>query len=410
MKKLSASSHNIAICLLPLSPKSPTGVFTYVKNLLENLDDIDNFYLLVKLKDYWYFKKRYQNIQVKIIDVRLNIKTLFARKNRLFKQKILTKQIQKFIEKKHIDTIFFPATYIYPVNQKAQALRPKIKTLNNKIKKAHLFKAGINRVYPLKKVKIVTMVCDLQHEYFPKNFSPEHLKQRREGYKYAVLNSDHIIAISNHTKKTIIEKYNIKPGKITTIYLGVNKINPKPILLPKNFIFYPAAFWPHKNHKILIKALNELKNEFLDLSLAFTGKIIKEKIKKEIGDLIKKYELSKRVVFLDYVPDEELSYIYQKAKALVFPSSFEGFGLPIIESFKYKLPVIAANNTSIKEIVGDAGLLFETNDLKMLVECIKKILLNHKLREQLINKGLERVKNFTWQKTAKKTLLILKYI
>jgi glycosyltransferase involved in cell wall biosynthesis len=362
---------NIAISLLHISPQNPTGVFTYVKNLLNNLDNPDKYYLLVKLKDYGYFKKKYKN--VKVIDVRRNIKSLFARKNKPFKQKMLTKQIQKFIDKKHINTIFFPATYIYP----------------------------------LKNVKIITMICDLQHEYFPENFSPEHLKHRKNGYRDAVLNSDHIIAISNYTKKTIVEKYRVNADKITTIYLGANKINPKLIPLPENFIFYPAAFWPHKNHKILVEALNELKDEFSDLGLVFTGMIIKERVKKEINDLIEKYGLSKKVLFLGYVSDEQLSYVYQKAKALVFPSSFEGFGLPIVEAFKHELPIVAADNTSIAEIVGDAGLLFETNNLNMLVDCIKKVLTNHNLREQLVTKGLERVKNFSWKNTAQKTLSIL---
>ncbi len=368
MKKLSANSYSVAISLLHISPQNPTGVFIYVKNLLKNLDNPDKYYLLVKLRDYRYFNKRYKN--VKIIDVRRDIRVLFARKNKSLKQKILTKQIQKLIDKKHIDTIFFPATYIYPV----------------------------------KNVKIVTMICDLQHEYFPENFSKEHLQHRKENYRYAALNSDHIIAISNHTKKTIVEKYKVNTDKITTIYLGVGETNPKSIPLPKNFIFYPAAFWTHKNHKILIEALKE----FPDLSLVLTGKVIKKRIKKEIDDLIEKYGLSKKVLFLGYVSDEKLNYIYQKARALIFPSSFEGFGLPIIEAFKHKLPVVAANNTSINEVVGDAGLLFETNNLEMLVECIKKVLSNHDLREQLIIKGLKRVKNFSWKTTAQKTLSILK--
>ena len=97
----------------------------------------------------------------------------------------------------------------------------------------------------------------MQHEYFPENFSKKHLKYRKENYQYAALNSDYIITISNYTKKTIVEKYKISPNKITTIYLGVSKTNPKPIPLPKNFIFYPATFWPHKNHQILITPLNK---------------------------------------------------------------------------------------------------------------------------------------------------------
>ena len=382
----------IAISLLQTSHQNVTGVFIYIQNLLDNLFEIDKnnkYYLLLNLSNSRYFKKRYKknkNVEIKIIDIRYDfilnpirayLKLISKiKKDRLLKEKILKKEIQKIVDKKNIDTFFFPSTFIYPKD--------------------------------IKNAKIIITIYDLQHEYFPENFSKKHLKYRKENYQYAAFNSDHIITISNYTKKTIIEKYKINPNKITTIYWGANSAKNKKgtILLPKNFIFYPAAFWPHKNHKILIEALNKLKDEFPDLSIVFAGIIIKKKLKKEIDDIIKLYKLSKKVIFLDYVSHENLDCIYQKAKALVFPSSFEGFGLPTIEAFKHKLPVIAANNSSLKEIAGDAGLLFQTNNLKMLVECIKKVLLNHNLREQLIKKGLKRVKNFTWKNTAKKTLCL----
>lgn len=395
MKKLLASK-NIAISLLQISHQSATGAFVYIQNLLDNLFEIDKdnkYYLLLSLCNSRYFKKRYKknkNVELKIIDIRYDLifnpirafLKLVAKikKDNLLREKILKKEIQKFVNKKSVNMLFFPSTIIYPQN--------------------------------IKNVKIITTIHDLQHEYFPENFSKKYLKYRKKNYQYAVLNSDHIIAVSNYTKKTIVEKYKISPNKITAIYESANKTENKKsaILLPKNFIFYPAAFWPHKNHKILIKALNKLKYKFPDLSLVFTGIIIKKKLKKETDDLIKRYGLSKKILFLGYISDKKLNYVYQKARALVFPSSFEGFGLPIIEAFKHGLPVVAANNTSINEIVGDAGLLFETNNLEMLVKCIKKVLLNHDLREQLINKGRQRADAFTWKNTAKKTLLILKRV
>ncbi|OGZ33179.1 MAG: hypothetical protein A2V69_01465 [Candidatus Portnoybacteria bacterium RBG_13_40_8] len=383
---------NIAINLLWVLRPNGTGSFVYIQNLLDNLFNIDKdskYCLLINLYNYKYLKKRYRknkNVKLKIIDIRRDfifnpvrafLKLITKIKNNdLAKEKIMTKEIQSLINKKNIDILFFPAMIIYPKG--------------------------------IKNVKIITTIYDLQHEYFPKNFSSNILEHRKTEYRYSVLNSNHIIAISDYTKKTIIEKYKINPNKITTIYLGAdNKKNEKgAISLPKNFIFYPATFWPHKNHKILIEALNKLKYEFPDLNLVLTGIIKNEKVKKEIDDLIKLYGLSKKVLFLGYIPDKQLNYIYQKAGALVFPSSFEGFGLPIVEAFEHELPVVAANNTSIDEIVGDAGLLFETNNLEKLVECIKKVLLNYDLREQLISKGRQKADTFTWENTAKKTLLV----
>jgi len=383
---------NIAINLLWVLRPNGAGSFTYIQNLLDNLFNIDKdnkYYLLINLYNYKYLKGRYKknkNVKLKTIDIRRDfifnplrayLKLVARIKNDdLRKEEIVKKEIQAFVNKKNLDTLFSPATIIYPKG--------------------------------IKNTKIIITIYDLQHEYFPENFSEKYLKYRKENYRYAALNSDHIIAISNYTKKTIVEKYKINPNKITTIYLGADnkKIDKDTISLPKNFLFYPATFWPHKNHKILIEALNKLKYEFPDLNLVFTGIIKNEKVKKEIDDLIKLYGLSKKVLFLGYIPDKQLNYIYQKARMLVFPSSFEGFGLPIVEAFKHELPVIAANNTSINEIIGDAGLLFETNNLEKLVECIKKVLLNRDLREQLINKGRQKADTFTWENTAEKTLLV----
>lgn len=385
---------NIAINLLWLLGKEGTGDSAYIKNLMDNLFSIDKnnkYYLLINLYNYNYLKKSYKenkNIKLKIIDIRYDF--IFSplraflkliakiKNNHLFKERIIKKEIQKFIDKNNIEVLFFPAMTIYPKD--------------------------------IKRVKIITTIYDIQHEYLPENFSKQEVERRRKEYQYTIENSDYIIVISDYTKKTIIEKYKVNPDKITVTHLGIRaeKVVKSSIHLPKEFIFYPATFWPHKNHKILIKALKKIESEFPDLSLVLTGAVKNIELKKEIDDLILSYDLSDKVVYLGYVSDEDLHCIYQKARAMVFPSSFEGFGMPIIEAFKYRLPVVAANNTSISEVVGDAGLLFETNNFEMLVKSIKKILLNNNLREQLIDKGTQRARIFTWENTAKKTLLILK--
>jgi len=384
------NKNNIAISLLQISHHSPTGVFVYVQSLLDNLLKIDKnneYYLLLRLNDFRYFRKRYKNdknIKLKIIDMRRDL--LFnpvraclkiiagIKKDKSAKEEILRKEIQKLTDENNINIFFFPSGIIYPKN--------------------------------IKNTKKIVTICDLQYEYFPENFPGKYLKYRKESHRYAMLNSDRIIAISNYTRNTIIENNGISPEKITTIYLGTDakKIKKGNILLPNNFIFYPAAVWPHKNHKILIDLLKKIEIQFPDLCLVFTGMIKNHGLKKEIDNLINNYNLSKKIIFLGYVSDDNLNCIYQNAKVLIYPSSFEGFGLPIIEAFKHKLPVIAADNTSIREIVEDAGLLFETNNLEMLADCVKKILTDQSLREHLINNGFERAKNFTWENTALKTL------
>lgn len=382
----------IAINLLWLLRKEGSGSFVYIQNLLDGFLKIDKqnkYYLLVNWYNYWRLKERYKknsNVEIKVIDIRRDfifnpiraILKLIAKINGedAIKEEVIRKEIQLFIDKKNIDILFFPSTMIYPRN--------------------------------LRNVKIIIVIYDLQHEYFPYNFSETELAQRKKDYQYTVNNSNHVIAISEYTKKTIIEKYNTDSNKISVTYLGVgtNKCKKSDLSLPSDFIFYPATIWRHKNHLMLIRALKELEPDFPGLNLIFTGAIKDAGLKKEIDNSISLYGLSNKVKHLGYVSDADLVCIYQKAKIMVFPSAFEGFGLPIIEAFKYGVPVVAADNTSIREIVGETGLLFENDNLRALVECVKRIIQNQNLKEKLIKNGLQKAGTFTWEDTARKTLIV----
>ena len=392
------NTKHIAINILWLSHKDVTGGFIYARNLLDNLFEIDKhnkYIIFLNKSNFSYFKKRYEkysNVSFTVIDIRRDIMLNPLRAISKFiskikkddekREEIIRREIQVYINKKNIDMLFFPSGIIYP------------KGLTN--------------------IKTISTIYDLQHEYFPENFSENQIIFRRQNYKYTALNSDYIIAISNYTKKTIVEKYNINLDKINVIYLDAVKSNEDisniSIKLPKQFIFYPAAPWPHKNHKFLVEVLNNLKNKFPNLHLVFTGVTKNKKLKEEIDVLINKYNLSDKVLFLGFVSDAKLCSIYKKADMLVFPSSFEGFGIPIIEAFKYKVSVIAARNSSISEIVGDAGLLFETNNKEECKKYIERILTDENLREELIEKGLKRAQDFSWRKTAEQTLVVFENI
>jgi glycosyltransferase involved in cell wall biosynthesis len=381
---------NIAINLFFLSSNNITGGFLYIQNLLDNLVKIDknNHYYLILNRKNKYFKERYKknkNIKFKIINANplLNPLNSFCKilskiqKNETKYENILKKEIQNYIDKEGIDIVFFPANIIYP--------------------------RGLNRIK-----KIVT-IFDLQHEYLPENFKKSYLEYRKNNFLYSATNSDHIIAISEYTKRSISEKYKIDLKKITTTYLGCDIItNPQSqISVPKNYIFYPAAFWPHKNHKILIQILNNLKNKYTNLELVFTGILKNEELKDQLERLITQNQLKNKIHFLGFVSNEDLNFIYKNAKLLVIPSSFEGFGMPVIEAFKHKIPVIAANNTSLKEIVNNEKALFETNNLEDLQNKIKKVLNNQIFRKKIISQGYAWSQNFSWEKTARDTLNVL---
>lgn len=382
---------SIAVSLLGLSHQSITGGFVYTENLLKKLLPLDkdnSYFLITSLKNYNYFKNlygKYPNVTLTIVDPRVDsirnplraTQKIIAkiRKDNDRLEDIITKEVQYFINKKKIDLFFFPTAIIYPRN--------------------------------LTNTKIVTTVYDLQHKYFPENFSQKMIEYKESTYKYAADHSDHLLSISNYTRKTYIDEYNVDPKRITTTHLGPHgSENETHIELPKQYIFYPAAFWPHKNHKILIETLGKLKNTFPELELVFTGIVKKKRIQEELSEIIEKYNVESEVHFLGFVTDEELTYIHKHASLLAFPSSFEGFGMPVIEAFKYGIPVIASNNSSLTEVVGDAGILVETNNLEQLVRGIKKVLTDSDCRDNLIKKGKDREKLFLWENTAKETLSV----
>ncbi len=123
---------------------------------------------------------------------------------------------------------------------------------------------------------------------------------------------------------------------------------------------------------------------------------------------IKGNRLEGKVILTDTVSREEISSLYQKAKALTFPSFYEGFGLPVLESQSLGIPVLTSNTSSLPEVAGDGALFVDPYDVKDIAQGMEKIVLDEKLREDLIKKGFENIKRFSWEKAAKETLKVLK--
>lgn len=380
----------ILINLLSSSHRSTTGGFVYIKNLLPTLFSLDraNQYFILASRDNGdFFKKNYPNwpnVHYVISDIRRDLWAnpwraglkLVAKikKDRRAREDIIRKEVQRIINKKNIDLLFCPASVIYPRG--------------------------------LKNTKIVTTVLDLQHEYVPENFSSDYLKRRKADSEYFSVRSDHLIAISDFTKQTLVQKYGIDPSKVTVIYFAPQKLEEVEAgaALPRDYLFYPAALWPHKNHRILIEALNDLKEKFPSLHLVFAGLTKNKKVFSELKILIESFGLSGKVIFMDYIFGSKLAWVFKNAKAMVFSSSFEGFGIPLVEAFHYGVPVVAADNTSISEVVGKAGILFETGHLGELTKSIERVLSDETLRKNLIARGRERAKDFSWDISARQTL------
>jgi glycosyltransferase involved in cell wall biosynthesis len=174
-------------------------------------------------------------------------------------------------------------------------------------------------------------------------------------------------------------------------------------------LYYPAATLPHKNHKALLAALKLLKDRYrFDGQLVLTG--IAMKANSEIMDEIGRLGLKDTVKVLGYLPYEDLPCLYNLAWLMVFPSLFEGFGIPLVEAMACGCPVACSNVTSIPEVIGDAGLTFDPNSVEDLAEKVYLLWTDEEQKKTLRIKGLQRAgsKVFSWENTARETINVYK--
>jgi glycosyltransferase involved in cell wall biosynthesis len=274
--------------------------------------------------------------------------------------------------------------------------------------------------YYMEKPYIVT-IHDFQHKYYPEFFT---IKERitREIIYRTGKKANLVICESNYVKQDLMKFLKIDENKIKVLpspppsYLQITQIKNENLLetrekydLPDSFIFYPAQFWYHKNHINLLRALRYIKDKYnLEIPLILVGskKNNFENVMSEIQNL----GLSQQVKYLGYVPDKDMPYLYKLATALVMPTLFESVSLPIWEAFYLGCPVVSSNVCALPEQAVDAGLIFDPNNIEGIAEKIFIIWTNENLRNELINKGFERVKDLTIENYAKEWEKILEEI
>lgn len=227
--------------------------------------------------------------------------------------------------------------------------------------------------------------------------------------------TDHIIAVSETTKADSIKMLGVPEKKITVIHEAANPIYrplPKEQVLPvvkskykldPGFILFVSTIEPRKNLPGLLRAYRRLRDDYKRQELLVLAGS-KGWLWEEVYETVDKLDLEQHVVFLGRVPSEDLLYLYNAASLLVHPSFYEGFGLTPLEAITCGVPVIASNISSIPEVVGDAALLTDPNDIDGLTVAIWRLLTEEELRQDLICKGLKRAKKFSWQEAARKTL------
>lgn len=234
--------------------------------------------------------------------------------------------------------------------------------------------------------------------------------------------ADHIIAASYHTKKDIIEILKIPENKISVVYQAPSSnfsIDPgKNIVdrvknkfgLKDRFILFTGSIDMRKNIETAIDALSiyQKKKKDENVKLVLAGKTdMMTQYTMLLQEHIKKRNLENSVIFTGYIDEKELIALYWAASALIFPSLYEGFGVPPLEAMSAGLPVIASDISSIPELVEDAGILIKPKNTQGFAEAIDTLLNNEAVANRLIKRGYARVKRFNWDKTGKKILTIL---
>jgi glycosyltransferase involved in cell wall biosynthesis len=360
-----------------------TGTGFYITNLINGLIKIDNFNNYSIFGDEEYLKRHIK------ID-KLNFKIIHKR----FKSRVIRVLWEYFIfpfelKKLKIDILHSP-NYITP-----------------------LLKFGF---------KIILTIHDLTFLLFPEKYPVIKRLLFSKMLPVFIKISDKIIAVSENTKKDILKFFDIPENKISVTYESypdyynhyINGAEAKDLLkkygIKDRFILFVGMIEPRKNILSLLKAFVELDKE-LDLDLVVVGKrgwYYKE-IEKYIVD-IEKLRLRNSIIFTGYVPEKELKYFYKLALIFVYPSLYEGFGLPPLQAMACGTPVITSDISSLPEVVGDAAVKINPDNLDDLVRSIKLVYEDQTFRNLLIKKGLGRAEIFNLEKIARNTLSIYKNI
>jgi glycosyltransferase involved in cell wall biosynthesis len=246
----------------------------------------------------------------------------------------------------------------------------------------------------------------------------------------ALKRSQKIITVSEFTKNDIIDKFHIRPDKIIVTYEGVanlakgndslfvKKLDDQETLshyhIKDNFLLYVGNAYPHKNLEGLIKVFEKLHQDQSEIRLVLVGKddYFYSRVK-DFAKNLKLYEpdnLDSPVVFPGYVPDRELEILFKRAVAYVFPSFYEGFGLPPLEAMAKGCAVISSNQSSLPEILDSAAYYFNPQDEADMLTKIKEVVGNENLRQALIARGLEQAKKYNWWDCAAQTLAVYKEV
>ncbi len=233
--------------------------------------------------------------------------------------------------------------------------------------------------------------------------------------KRYIKQASHIIAICQSTKSDLVKYLNIPESKISVIYNGVDHNIFKPYkpyqmrpyhvtLSHKPYILYVGSERRRKNLGRLIEAFAILRKDFPELRLVKVGTSGRsEQYRYATMKKLDSLGITQAVIFIDHIPELDLAHYYSSALLLAYPSLYEGFGLPPLEAMACGCPVVTSDNSSLPEIMGEAGIMVNPYDTDSLAQAMREVLTDSKLRNDMVSKGLKQAKKFSWERAAMET-------
>ncbi|KHO40333.1 glycosyltransferase family 4 protein [Clostridium tetani] len=350
-----------------------TGIGTYTQNILKHVLDLDreNFYHI-----YWW-GENYNDFS------KDNSKVLLTSKRR-----------KSFYEE-----------YYFPANLDRES-----------VDLYHVPQNGMGLSKNTSCKKVIT-VHDLIPYTMPETVGRGYLKKFLRNMPQLIYDADAIITVSKYSKKDILRFFPMDEKKIFVTHLAadekyrpLNKDKCNYILknhynIDNPFILYIGGFSPRKNIKSLLISFSKIyKNLDKDYKLVIVG--ANKSGTKILMDMAKDLNIESKIIFTGFVPEDHLPILYNSCETFVYPSLYEGFGLPPLEAMCCGTPVITSNVTSIPEVVGDGGILINPNDIDELSNSLEKTLLDVSFKYELKKKALERSSLYSWENTAKNTLKV----
>jgi glycosyltransferase involved in cell wall biosynthesis len=272
---------------------------------------------------------------------------------------------------------------------------------------------------PFSPCPVVVSIHDLSFEHLPQTFKRRSRLQLRLTVRRSARNAAQVIALSEHTRMDLINTYNLRPEKVNVVPIAApaafapvrdnNELQRvrQTYGIGPDYILSVGSIQPRKNLRRLVEAYSLLRHERTEgklPQLVLVGKNawLYEETLRSLKDL----KVGVSVILTGYVPESDLPALYSGALCFVYPSYFEGFGLPPLEAMKCGAPVIVGNKTSLPEVVGEAALMVDPFDVNAIAGAIQKMISDSHLRSELRVKGLERAKRFDWKETARQTLAV----